>query len=54
MILCGDIEIARKVLQQEPQAPGDLSAAEKVKELLMFSVSSKYFALRKQIGVAIG
>ncbi|MCC6647034.1 MAG: tetratricopeptide repeat protein [Polyangiaceae bacterium] len=54
LVLCGDLEVARKVLQQEPQAPGDLSAAEKVKELLTFSVSAKYFALRKQIGVAIG
>ncbi len=54
LLLSGDLEIARKILQSEPQNPGDPSPAEKVKELLLFSTSPRYFALRKQIGVAIG
>jgi golgin subfamily B member 1 len=54
LLLCADLEIARKLISMEPQMPGDLSPAEKVKELLVFSVSDKYFALRKGLGVAIG
>ena len=54
LLLCADLEIARKIIQQEPQMPGDLSPAEKMKELLVFSVSPKYFALRKALGIAIG
>ena len=54
LLLCADMEIARKIIQQEPQMPGDLSPAEKMKELLVFSTSPKYFALRKALGIAIG
>ena len=34
--------------------PGDLPPAEKMKELLVFSVSEQYFALRKTLGIAVG
>jgi golgin subfamily B member 1 len=54
LLLCADLEIAKKILSVEPQLPGDLSPAEKMKELLVFSVSEEYFALRKTIGIAVG
>ena len=38
----------------EPQLPGDLSPTEKMKELIVFSVSEQYFALRKTLGIAVG
>ncbi len=54
LLLCADLEIARKIIGAEPQLPGDLSSAEKMKELLVFSVSEQYFALRTALGIAVG
>jgi tetratricopeptide (TPR) repeat protein len=54
LLLCSELDIARKIIQAEPQLPGDLSPADKIKELLLYSVSSKYFEARKAIGVTIG
>ena len=54
LLLAADLDAASKILRSEPQQPGDLPATEKMKELLTFSVSKNYFALRKGIGVAIG
>jgi len=54
LLLCGDLEIARKIVGAEPQIPGDLPPQDKLKELLIFSVSNQYFALRKALGIAIG
>ena len=34
--------------------PGDLAPPEKLKELIVFSVSEQYFHLRKALGIAVG
>jgi tetratricopeptide (TPR) repeat protein len=54
LLLCADLEIAKKIIAAEPQLPGDLPAADKMKELLVFSVSEQYFSLRKTLGIAVG
>jgi tetratricopeptide (TPR) repeat protein len=54
LLLCADLEIGKKIIAAEPQLPGDLPPAEKMKELLMFSVSEQYFSLRKTLGIAVG
>ena len=54
LLLCGDLEIARKIIAAEPQVPGDLPPQEKLKELVIFSVSKQYLGLRKALGIAIG
>ncbi len=54
LLLCADLEIAKKIISAEPQIPGDLPPVEKMKELLVFSVSEQYFALRKALGIAVG
>jgi hypothetical protein len=54
LLVSGDLEIAKKILSAEPAPPGDLSPAEKMKELLVFSVSEHYSALRKTLGVTVG
>jgi tetratricopeptide (TPR) repeat protein len=54
LLLCSDLEIAKKIIGAEPQLPGDLPPGEKVKELIVFSVSEQYFALRKALGIAVG
>lgn len=52
LLLCGDLELAKKLLSAERASP-DLSAADKMKELLTFSVGPDYLALRKALGVNI-
>jgi tetratricopeptide (TPR) repeat protein len=54
LVVCGDLDIAKKIIAAEPQLPGDLTPAEKMKELLLFSVSEHYAQLRKALGIAIG
>ena len=54
LLVCGDLEIAKKVIGSEPQLPGDSSPADKMKELLVFSVSEQYSQLRKALGIAVG
>jgi golgin subfamily B member 1 len=54
LLLCGDLDIAKKIIAAEPQLPGELSPSEKMKELLIFSVSEQYLALRKALGIAVG
>jgi tetratricopeptide (TPR) repeat protein len=53
LLVSGDLEIAKKILSAEQTTPGDLAPAEKMKELLVFSVSEHYAALRKVLGIAI-
>ena len=53
LLLCGDLEIAKKILAAESQIPGDLSPSEKMRELLVFSVSEQFFALRSALGIAV-
>ena len=53
LLLCGDLEIAKKIIAAESQQPGDLSAQDKLKELLLFSVSPQYHALRQALGITI-
>ncbi len=54
LVVSGDMGIAKKILASEPQLPGDLAPAEKVKELLLFSVSEEYALVRQALGVAVG
>jgi hypothetical protein len=53
LLLCGDLEIAKKIIAAEPQQPNDLSAQDKLKELLQFSVSEQYHNLRAALGITI-
>jgi hypothetical protein len=52
-LLCGDLEVAKKIVTAEPVTPGAPSAKEKMKDLLQFSVSEHYGALRRALGVEI-
>ena len=52
LLVSGDLEIAKKIISAERATP-DLPPAEKMKELLVFSVSEHYSALRRALGVNI-
>ncbi|WP_394839314.1 hypothetical protein [Pendulispora rubella] len=53
LLLCADLEIAKKVIMAEPQLPGDMAPSDKLKELVVFSVSEPYFNLRETLGIAV-
>ena len=54
LLVCADLEIAKKIIGAEPTLPGDLTPQEKIKDLLLFSVSESYSQLRKALGIAVG
>jgi golgin subfamily B member 1 len=53
-LLCNDIQSAARMIQNQAAAVGDIPAKEKIKELVLFSVSEQYFRLRSSLGVTIG
>ena len=53
MVLCGDLDICRKVLSSEQTRPGEPTAAEKMQSLLAYSVSEDYTRVREALGVVV-
>ncbi|HEY1552821.1 MAG TPA: hypothetical protein VGG28_33560, partial [Kofleriaceae bacterium] len=53
-VACGDLEVAARAAAAEPVVVDGPTAKDKVKELVLFSVSEEYFAVRAQMGLAIG
>jgi len=53
-VLCNDLEVAAKMVSTEPAEIGSLPPKEKVKELVLYSVSEEYFQVRGQLGLSIG
>ncbi|WP_053234357.1 tetratricopeptide repeat protein [Sandaracinus amylolyticus] len=53
-LICNDLETAaRMVTALGPAGPVDLPPKEKVKELVLFSVSEEYFRLRQALGIQL-
>jgi hypothetical protein len=52
-VLCGDLEVAARMVSTEPPAVGAPTAKEKVKELILYSISEDYFTVRNHLGVTI-
>ncbi|MFT3698731.1 MAG: tetratricopeptide repeat protein [Kofleriaceae bacterium] len=52
--LTGDLDLAARMLAQEPVVVDGPSAKEKVKQLMLFAISEDYFAIRTQLGLTIG
>lgn len=54
LLMCNDLGIASRMIQSEPpMGTVDLPAKEKVKELVLFSISERYFRLREAMGIQI-
>lgn len=53
-VLCGDLDICKKLLSSEQTRPGEPTAAEKMQGLLAYSVSEDCTKVRRTLGVAIG
>jgi tetratricopeptide (TPR) repeat protein len=53
-LVCNDLGLAARFIQMEPVSVGGLSAKDKIKELVLYSISEEYFELREQLGITIG
>ncbi|MEO5727143.1 MAG: hypothetical protein ABI134_22980 [Byssovorax sp.] len=53
LLLCGDLESAKKMLAAERTQPDGLGPVALLKELLVFWVSPQHHALRQALGIAI-
>jgi hypothetical protein len=51
--LCGDLDIAARTIQADAAPAGTLTAKDKLKDLVLYSVSDEYFALREAMGLQI-
>lgn len=53
-IVCGDLEVAARLVSADPVIVGGPQVQDKIKELILYSVSEEYFSVRKQLGLTIG
>jgi tetratricopeptide (TPR) repeat protein len=53
LLFCNDLEIAARTIRDDAWSVGDMPAQDKIKELILFSVSDRYFRLRRALGVDI-
>ena len=54
LLVCGDLDVAARMIEALPPAgPTDLPPRDKIKDLVLFSVSDEYFRLREAIGITI-
>ena len=53
LLLAGDLDVAKKIIAAQAQIPGDLAPAERIKELMLFTISGSYFTLRARLGIEI-
>ncbi len=53
-IIANDLALAARFIQMEPATVGGLSAKDKIKELVLYSISEEYFEIRPHLGFAIG
>ncbi|MBL4635145.1 MAG: tetratricopeptide repeat protein, partial [Kofleriaceae bacterium] len=52
LILCNDLSVAARVVATEKSPPSTLSAKDRLRDLLAYSVSEEYFAVRRHLGLA--
>lgn len=53
-VIVNDLGLAARLVGQDPVAVGGMLPKDKVKELILYSISPQYFELRQLLGIAIG
>jgi hypothetical protein len=54
LLLGNDLKIANAVIDASPDDASVVSKKDRLRELLVYSVSEQYFELRKALGIALG
>ena len=52
-VVCGDLETSARAIAGEPMTIGAPTIKHRLQELVLFSISEAYFAIRAQMGVAL-
>ncbi|HWO19719.1 MAG TPA: tetratricopeptide repeat protein [Kofleriaceae bacterium] len=52
-VVCGDLEVAARMVSAEPVTVGGPQVKDKIKELVLFSISEEFFTVRAQMGLTI-
>jgi hypothetical protein len=52
-LLSHDLETATQIIKASDQSTSSVATDDRLKELVLFSVSSQYFRLRQQLGIAV-
>jgi hypothetical protein len=52
-LMCNDLEVTARLVQAEPVAVGSVDPKDKVRDLVQWTISDEYFALREQLGLTI-
>ncbi len=53
MIVCGDLHQAASAIKNDTNPAGKATVKEKIRELVLFSISDEYFELRARLGLSI-
>ena len=53
-VLSNDLKIANAVIEASPEDSSAIPRKDRLRELLVYSVSEQYFELRKRIGISLG
>ena len=53
-VISGDLELAAKMVSMEPVVVGGPQVKDKIKELVLYSISEDYFSVRSHLGTTIG
>jgi hypothetical protein len=53
ILLCADVEVAKRCLAKDPGVAARLPERSKVRDLMLFCLSSNFFSLRKALGLSI-
>ncbi|HEU0033618.1 MAG TPA: tetratricopeptide repeat protein [Kofleriaceae bacterium] len=52
-VVCGDLEVAARMVSAEPVVVGGPQVKDKIKELVLYSISEEFFSVRAQMGLTI-
>jgi len=53
LVACGDLDVATKAVSTEPVPAGGVQSKDKVKDLVAYSVTEDYFAVRNFLGIGV-
>ena len=53
-LICNDLEIATRLVQTEPVSIGVADPKDKMRDLILWSISDEYFTVREHLGLGIG
>ncbi len=53
LIVCHDLETAAEIIRASDESSSAVGSQERLKQLVLYSVNEKYFALRQRLGIAV-